>query len=87
MKEVDRSDYTSGLDNPYNDAPEEIGYGQTISSPHMHAYALEVSYLNLLFVRNINIRDSTSVEKAISRAMKKAVSILNKEYLFSYQLG
>lgn len=25
----------------YTDCPHEIGYGQTISAPHMHAYALE----------------------------------------------
>lgn len=25
----------------YNDSPTSIGYGATISAPHMHAYALE----------------------------------------------
>lgn len=25
----------------YNDSPSSIGYGATISAPHMHAYALE----------------------------------------------
>ena len=28
--------------NPYYDAPQAIGYGVTISAPHMHAYALEL---------------------------------------------
>ncbi len=27
--------------NPYDDAPQPIGYRATISAPHMHAYALE----------------------------------------------
>jgi len=28
--------------NPYEDSPQVIGYGATISAPHMHAYALEI---------------------------------------------
>ncbi len=28
--------------NPYVDSPQDIGSGQTISAPHMHAYALEL---------------------------------------------
>jgi protein-L-isoaspartate(D-aspartate) O-methyltransferase len=28
----------------YLDIPQDIGYGATISAPHMHAYALEVIY-------------------------------------------
>ncbi|XP_015606501.1 protein-L-isoaspartate(D-aspartate) O-methyltransferase isoform X2 [Cephus cinctus] len=41
MKAVDRGNYTSS-NNPYIDAPQGIGYGVTISAPHMHAYALEL---------------------------------------------
>lgn len=40
MKQVDRADYVSN--NPYMDTPQSIGYGVTISAPHMHAYALEL---------------------------------------------
>ena len=41
MQAVDRAVYTSsGI--PYADNPNPIGYGQTISAPHMHAEALEV---------------------------------------------
>lgn len=40
MQKVDRADYTStGM--PYADTPNTIGYGQTISAPHMHGQALE----------------------------------------------
>ncbi|XP_014216085.1 protein-L-isoaspartate(D-aspartate) O-methyltransferase isoform X2 [Copidosoma floridanum] len=40
MSQVDRGKYVcSG--NAYMDAPASIGYGATISAPHMHAHALE----------------------------------------------
>ena len=39
MSAVDRGNYSPG--DPYQDSPHPIGYGQTISAPHMHAYALE----------------------------------------------
>ncbi|XP_043269244.1 protein-L-isoaspartate(D-aspartate) O-methyltransferase [Venturia canescens] len=41
MCAVDRAKYTTS-NNPYFDAPQGIGYGVTISAPHMHAYALEL---------------------------------------------
>uniref|UniRef100_A0A1B6CBF5 Protein-L-isoaspartate O-methyltransferase n=1 Tax=Clastoptera arizonana TaxID=38151 RepID=A0A1B6CBF5_9HEMI len=40
MLKVDRGKYVTK--NPYMDAPQGIGYGVTISAPHMHAYALEL---------------------------------------------
>ncbi|KAI8819676.1 protein-L-isoaspartateD-aspartate O-methyltransferase [Fimicolochytrium jonesii] len=39
MKAVDRGKYVE-LD-PYEDSPQPIGYGATISAPHMHASALQ----------------------------------------------
>mmetsp|Transcript_17431 Transcript_17431/g.48309 ORF Transcript_17431/g.48309 Transcript_17431/m.48309 type:complete len:310 (-) Transcript_17431:1763-2692(-) len=42
MYSVDRGDYVPI--NPYMDAPQGIGLGQTISAPHMHAHALEELY-------------------------------------------
>ena len=39
MKAVNRSHYAPK--NPFEDAPQSLGYGATISAPHMHAYALE----------------------------------------------
>lgn len=43
--QVDRGDYAPS--SPYVDSPQYIGYGATISAPHMHATALEhiISYL------------------------------------------
>ena len=40
MKKVDRANYCSH--NPYMDAPQSIGFGQTISAPHMHARCLDL---------------------------------------------
>lgn len=40
MAQVDRANYVSH--NPYMDVPQGIGYGVTISAPHMHAHALEL---------------------------------------------
>ncbi|XP_045479727.1 protein-L-isoaspartate(D-aspartate) O-methyltransferase [Harmonia axyridis] len=40
MLSVDRSHYCKN--NAYIDQPQSIGYGVTISAPHMHAHALEL---------------------------------------------
>uniref|UniRef100_A0A0A9XL32 Protein-L-isoaspartate O-methyltransferase n=1 Tax=Lygus hesperus TaxID=30085 RepID=A0A0A9XL32_LYGHE len=40
MKSVDRANYVKN--NSYMDVPQGIGYGVTISAPHMHAHALEL---------------------------------------------
>lgn len=40
MTTIDRGHYCKS--NPYMDAPQRIGYGVTISAPHMHAHALEL---------------------------------------------
>lgn len=39
MLATDRKHYAQHF--PYEDAPQPIGYGMTISAPHMHAAALE----------------------------------------------
>lgn len=40
MTLVDRANYVP--QRPYDDTPQSIGWGQTISAPHMHAHALEL---------------------------------------------
>jgi len=40
MLAVDRANYSPN--DPYDDAPKSIGFGATISAPHMHAHALEL---------------------------------------------
>jgi protein-L-isoaspartate(D-aspartate) O-methyltransferase len=38
---VDRKNYAPRPDSAYEDSPQQIGYGATISAPHMHAHVLE----------------------------------------------
>lgn len=40
MRGVDRASFVSS-ERAYIDTPQDIGQGQTISAPHMHAFALE----------------------------------------------
>lgn len=45
MKSVDRSCYVvhgPGTGDPFQDCPQPIGHGATISAPHMHAHCLEI---------------------------------------------
>ncbi|GAA6007904.1 hypothetical protein JCM10207_004919 [Rhodosporidiobolus poonsookiae] len=41
FKAVDRSHYVQQPGSAYEDSPSYIGYGATISAPHMHAHAIE----------------------------------------------
>jgi len=41
LKKVDRANYVVDKRDAYRDAPQSIGYGATISAPHMHAAAAE----------------------------------------------
>jgi protein-L-isoaspartate(D-aspartate) O-methyltransferase len=52
---VDRSNFTPK--NPYMDAPQGIGLGQTISAPHMHAHVLEEIYPYLVGKEELNLLD------------------------------
>uniref|UniRef100_A0A5K3FRQ9 Protein-L-isoaspartate O-methyltransferase n=2 Tax=Mesocestoides corti TaxID=53468 RepID=A0A5K3FRQ9_MESCO len=45
MLAVDRGFFVK--ENPYEDRPQSIGYGATISAPHMHAYSLSILEPNL----------------------------------------
>ncbi len=43
MHRVDRAAYCKkGENGPYLDCPQDIGFGATISAPHMHALALKI---------------------------------------------
>lgn len=42
LREVDRAKYVRDADFAYEDSPQSIGYGATISAPHMHAWCLEL---------------------------------------------
>jgi len=41
MSRVDRTNFVVKRSQAYEDAPQPIGHGATISAPHMHAHALE----------------------------------------------
>ncbi|TEB34048.1 protein-L-isoaspartate O-methyltransferase [Coprinellus micaceus] len=41
MGDTDRANYVPNKRHAYDDSPQSIGYGATISAPHMHAYASE----------------------------------------------
>lgn len=41
MAKVDRANYVRNKRDAYEDSPQSIGHGATISAPHMHAYAVE----------------------------------------------
>ncbi|KXS13536.1 Pcmt1-prov protein [Gonapodya prolifera JEL478] len=41
MKSVDRGKFAPNIARAYEDSPQPIGYGATISAPHMHGYMLE----------------------------------------------
>lgn len=42
MRQIDRADYVPSGYSPYADCPQPIGYGATISAPHMHGYCLSL---------------------------------------------
>lgn len=42
LREVDRAKYVRDTDYAYEDSPQSLGYGATISAPHMHAWCLEL---------------------------------------------
>ncbi|KAL0236966.1 hypothetical protein PCE1_000363 [Barthelona sp. PCE] len=44
MKAIDRAHFVTSSISSYADAPSSIGYGATISAPHMHAYFLDISW-------------------------------------------
>jgi protein-L-isoaspartate(D-aspartate) O-methyltransferase len=57
LNAVDRQYYIP--QNPYQDAPQTIGYGQTISAPHMHAHVLEEMMPTL--IRSSTASDSSEL--------------------------
>lgn len=44
MRAVDRAKFVRNEIDAYDDSPQSIGYGATISAPHMHAWCLELFY-------------------------------------------
>ncbi|KAF1751289.1 hypothetical protein GCK72_017843 [Caenorhabditis remanei] len=69
MLAVDRGDFTRN--DPYQDAPQRIGYNATISAPHMHAAALD--YLQNHLVSGANALDVGSGSGYLTVCMAKMV--------------
>ena len=44
MNAIDRVYFCKYKNEAYLDLPSSIGYGATISDPHMHAYALQILF-------------------------------------------
>lgn len=53
MRKVDRADFVNTKTRPYDDYPQQIGYGVTISAPHMHGFALEYLFDRLYEGSNV----------------------------------
>ncbi|CAH0561460.1 unnamed protein product [Brassicogethes aeneus] len=67
MSGVDRGHYSRN--SPYMDSPQGIGYGVTISAPHMHAHALELLREHL--VRGTRALDVGSGSGYLTACMSK----------------
>jgi len=62
LLKVDRGNYVLNKDSAYDDNPQSLGSGQTISAPHMHAHVLEELLPTLVarFRNKENIHVSTN---------------------------
>lgn len=71
MELVDRGNYIPK--NPYQDAPQSIGKGQTISAPHMHAHALEEIFPSLVGKSNLKLLDVGSGSGYLTAALGRLI--------------
>ncbi|KAJ1654185.1 hypothetical protein IWQ61_005843 [Dispira simplex] len=69
MKVTDRKFYCP--QNPYEDSPQSIGHGATISAPHMHGYALE--YLQEALQPGVKVLDVGSGSGYLTACMAELV--------------
>lgn len=78
MMKTDRADFC--VHNPYDDAPQSIGYNVTISAPHMHAFALEASVSFIKFNEPQRVLDVGSGSGYLSVAFAKLLGPNSKIY-------
>jgi len=96
---VDRSDYSATREGAYQDAPERIGYGQTISAPHMHAHALEeilptLTAKSTLQDHNLKILDvgcgsgylTTVLGRLVDQGQRGPIHPLSKGHVFGIDI-
>jgi protein-L-isoaspartate(D-aspartate) O-methyltransferase len=74
---VDRANFTPM--NPYMDAPQGIGLGQTISAPHMHAHVLEEIYPYLVGKEDLNLLDVGAGSGYLTAALGRWIQPLPNE--------
>ncbi|CAJ1957893.1 unnamed protein product [Cylindrotheca closterium] len=77
MEMVDRSCYIPT--NPYRDAPQAIGHGQTISAPHMHAHALEEIYPYLVGKKELKVLDVGCGSGYLTTALGRCLQLLKEQ--------
>ncbi|KAI3653741.1 hypothetical protein MP228_001688 [Amoeboaphelidium protococcarum] len=70
MKQTDRAFYAPHL--PYQDSPQYIGHGATISAPHMHAHALQ-AVSEYLRRENCNVLDVGSGSGYLSACFARVI--------------
>lgn len=71
---VDRGNYIPK--NPYMDAPQGIGWGQTISAPHMHGHVLEEMYPYLVGKHDLKMLDVGSGSGYLTATMGRWIQPL-----------
>lgn len=74
---VDRKNYVPT--NPYRDAPQSIGKGQTISAPHMHAHVLEEIFPYLVGKDHLKLLDVGSGSGYLTAALGRWIQPNNNE--------
>jgi len=84
MKRVDRAKFVDPLyvSTAYEDSPSPIGKGQTISAPHMHAFALE--FLEQFLFSGAKALDVGSGSGYLSACMAQMVAPEGKVFGIEY---
>lgn len=78
MLQTDRALYMDRPEYAYSDAPQGIGYQQTISAPHMHAHALELLADKL--IPGATVLDVGSGSGYLTACMARMVAPTGKVY-------
>ena len=66
MKAVDRADFAK-KGNPYQDSPQGIGYGVTISAPHMVSFTFIQAILLVKSIKCVSVRLTACLRPGIAR--------------------
>lgn len=80
---TDRKFYAPTVLNAHMDSPQYLGYGATISAPHMHAYALEImnDYIIGDQKRILDVGSGSGYLLAALRRMNPSAEIIGIEHI------